>query len=74
MSNAACFGNLIPDVVCRPKYEIVSRLLAYVTGVFQKVHVIDTTTEDKRKEERGETPTVLEQKDKVVYLRACVSS
>lgn len=73
MSNAACFGNLIPDVVCRPKYEIVSRLLAYVTGVFQKVHVIDTT-EDKRKEERGETPTVLEQKDKVVYLRACVSS
>lgn len=73
MSNAACFGNLIPDVVCRPKYEIVSRLLAYVTGVFQKVQVIDTT-EDKRKEERGETPTVLEQKDKVVYLRACVSS
>lgn len=57
MSNVAYFGNGLTGVAC--KCEIYLLTISLLDCVSLRALVIDTTTEDKRKVEKDENPTVL---------------
>lgn len=57
MSNEAYFSNKLTGVAC--KCEIYLLTISLLDCVSLRAHVIDTTTEGKRKVGKEETPTVL---------------